>query len=109
VPASGPESGSIEDRLVRVFYDADVLIAGAAPTSGASHILPQLPELTLIECVTSPTAVAEAERNIATKLPAASSVFRKILAAAIRRAANQRCSLPRFVRGHPVPKSREIK
>lgn len=83
VPASGAESGSVETRLVRVFCDADVLIAGAASTKGASHILLQLSELTLIDCVTSPTAIAEAERNIAAKLPAASSAFRKILAAAV--------------------------
>lgn len=78
-----PASGVDEERLLRVFCDADVLIAGAASTKGASHILLQLSELTLIDCVASPTAIAEAERNIAAKLPDASSAFRKILAAAV--------------------------
>ena len=82
-PVSGVEGGAGEKRLVRVFCDADVLIAGAASTRGASHILLQLSELTLIDCVSSPAAIAEAERNIAAKLPAASSAFRKILAAAV--------------------------
>ena len=82
-PASGAEGRPVEERLVRVFCDADVLIAGAASTRGASHILLQLSELTLIDCVSSPAAIAEAERNIAEKLPAASSAFRKILAAAV--------------------------
>jgi predicted nucleic acid-binding protein len=66
-----------------VFCDADVLIAGAASTRGASHILLQLSELTLIDCVSSPAAIAEAERNIAAKLPAALSAFRKILGASV--------------------------
>jgi hypothetical protein len=60
-----------------------VLIAGAASTTGASHILLQLSELTLIDCVSSPLAVQEAERNIAAKLPAALTAFRAILDAAI--------------------------
>jgi hypothetical protein len=60
-----------------------VLIAGAASTRGASHILLQLSELTLIECVSSPLAVREAERNIAAKLPTALPAFREILDAAI--------------------------
>lgn len=69
-------------RLV-VFCDADVLIAGAASTTGASHILLQLAELTLITCVSSEYAVAEAERNLLAKLPVALAPFRLILQAAI--------------------------
>ena len=82
-PASGADPAHGTERLVRVFCDADVLIAGAASTTGASHILLQLSELTLIECVSSPLAVHEAERNIAAKLPAALPAFREILDAAI--------------------------
>lgn len=66
-----------------MIYCYPLLIAGAASTRGASHILLQLSELTLIDCVSSPTAIAEAERNITAKLPAASSAFRKILAATV--------------------------
>lgn len=82
-PASGADPVHGTERLVRVFCDADVLIAGAASTTGASHILLQLSELTLIECVSSPLAVHEAERNIAAKLPAALPAFREILDAGI--------------------------
>jgi len=67
---------------VRVFCDADVLIAGSASTTGASHILLRLSELTLIECVTSRQAIAEAERNLAAKIPSALPAFGAIIAAA---------------------------
>jgi len=54
-----------------VFVDADVIFAGAAAPSeqGASHVVLQMAELTLIECVSSEQAVTEAERNLAEKLP----------------------------------------
>lgn len=71
-------------RQVRVFCDADVLIAGAASTTGASHILLRLSELTLLECVTCGHAIGEAERNLLAKLPAAVPAFRLIIDAAVR-------------------------
>jgi len=54
-----------------VFLDADVIFAGAAaPTAyGASHVVLQLGEITLIECVSSTQAVTEVERNLEAKLP----------------------------------------
>ncbi len=70
-------------RQVRIFCDSDVLIAGAASTSGASHNLLQLSELTLIACLTSQYTVNEAERNLLAKLPAAVPAFRLVLKAAI--------------------------
>jgi len=70
-------------RRIRVFCDSDVLIAGSASTTGASHILLRLSELTLLDCVTSRYAITEAERNLLTKLSAALPVFRLILKAAI--------------------------
>jgi hypothetical protein len=60
-----------------------VLIAGAASTTGASHILLRLSELTLLDCLTSQYAVVEAERNLLAKLPAAVPAFRLILKAAV--------------------------
>lgn len=107
-PKSGAEAGPVEDRLVRVFCDADVLIAGSASTRGASHILLQLSELTLIDCVSSPAAIAEAERNIAAKLPAASSAFRKILAAAVGVVPEATPSLARSREGQAHPKDLPI-
>lgn len=71
------------ERQVGIFCDADVLIAGAASTTGASHILLRLPELTLVKCLTSQSAVNEAERNLSAKLPAALAPFQLILKAAV--------------------------
>lgn len=70
-------------RPVRVFCDADVLIAGSASTTGASHILLKLSELTLLDCLASRYAVDEAERNLREKLPTALPGFRLILEAAV--------------------------
>lgn len=71
------------ERQVGIFCDADVLIAGAASTTGASHILLRLAELTLVKCLTSQYAVNEAERNLSAKLPAALAPFQLILKAAV--------------------------
>jgi hypothetical protein len=51
--------------------DADVIFAGAAaPTEhGASHVVLQMGEITLIDCVSSEQAVKEVERNLAVKIP----------------------------------------
>lgn len=68
---------------LRIFCDADVLIAGAASTTGASHVLLQLSELTLIECLTSGLAVSEVERNLLAKIPEALPAFQLILQAAV--------------------------
>jgi len=71
---------------LRVFFDADVLIAGSAtrsPTS-ASHILLQLAELTLIEGLICPYVREEAERNLQEKLPQGLSVFRALVGTALR-------------------------
>jgi hypothetical protein len=66
----------------RVFVDADVLFAGAAaPTEhSASLVILRMAEITLIEAITSEQAVAEAERNLSAKLPAALPTFRLLVA-----------------------------
>jgi predicted nucleic acid-binding protein len=69
---------------LRVFFDADVLIAGAASTSGASHVLLHLAELGLVAGITSEQAVHEVERNLLSKLPAALPAFRAIVSAALQ-------------------------
>ena len=63
--------GRSRDKL-KVCVDADVIFAGAAaPTEqGASHVVLQMGEITLIECVSSEQAVKEVERNLANKIPA---------------------------------------
>ena len=71
-------------RNIRIFCDSDVLITGSASTSGASHILLRLSELTLVDCVTSQYVIQEVERNLLAKLPTAVPAFRLIIEAAIK-------------------------
>ena len=69
---------------LRVFLDANVLIAGAATSNAqsASQVVLRLAEATVIEAVTSRQAVEECERNLAEKLPGAVGTFRRLVAAA---------------------------
>ena len=66
---------------LKVCVDADVLFAGAASVSGASHLILQLGELGILEVGVPGQAREEAERNLAIKLPAALPALRAILAA----------------------------
>jgi predicted nucleic acid-binding protein len=63
---------------LRVCVDADVLFAGSASTSGASHVVLQLGELGIIDVRPADQARAEAERNLADKLPSALPAFRTL-------------------------------
>lgn len=85
---------------LRVFFDADVLIAGPASKthSSASYILLQLSELTLIEGLICPYVREEAERNLAEKLPQALPVFRALLQTALKEVPDPpKASLRRWV------------
>lgn len=73
-----------EAEAPRLFLDADVLVAGSASTTGASHFLLRLAELGVIDAVSSEQAKAEAQRNLAAKLPAALPMFRALADAACR-------------------------
>ena len=72
----------MEYRRPRVFIDADVLIAGAASRTGASHLVLRLSELGLVDGLVSSQVVREAQRNLERKLPAALPAFRALVAAA---------------------------
>ena len=63
---------------LRVFIDADVLIAGSASQQehGASLLILRLAELTLVDGFTSQQVMVEVERNLAARLPKALEVFR---------------------------------
>jgi hypothetical protein len=65
-----PSRSARRDKL-RVFFDADVLLSGAAPRSrqSASFILLQLSELTILEGVCSPFVVEQVRRNLRSFLP----------------------------------------
>ncbi|MEO7817645.1 MAG: PIN domain-containing protein [Actinomycetota bacterium] len=73
-----------EAEKLSVFIDADVLIAGSASTTGASHLILQLSELGLIEGISSEQVRQEAERNLAVKLPAAIPAFHLLAESALR-------------------------
>lgn len=77
------ESNTGPAGRLRVFFNADVLIAGSASKRGASYVLLQLSELTLIEGVICPYVQGEAERNLYAKLPEALPAFRALLSAAL--------------------------
>lgn len=84
--SSGPITTSIglsADRpappRLRLCMDADALFAGAASVSGASHVVLQLGELGIIEVGVPEQARVEAERNLASKLPAALPAFRTLV------------------------------
>ena len=55
----------------RIFVDANVLIAGADSTSGASNAILKLAEIGLFQLVVSRQVIEEAERNLRKKLPRA--------------------------------------
>lgn len=64
------------DRL-RVYVDADVLLASAASPSShsAGQVVLSLSEITLLDGITSELAVEECRRNLEEKLPAATETF----------------------------------
>lgn len=69
-------------RQPKVYLDTDVLLAAAGSTSGASHLIIKLSELTLIQGVISEAVRIEAERNLIAKLPHALPAYRAFLKSA---------------------------
>ena len=65
----------------RIFVDADVLFAGAASPNehSASLVILRMAEITLIEAVTSEQVIAEVERNLLEKIPAAMPAFQMLV------------------------------
>ena len=65
----------------KIFLDADVIFAGsAAPsTEGASYVIMQMAEITLLHCLTSEQVIIEVERNLANKLAGALPEFRLLM------------------------------
>lgn len=60
-----------ERPALRVFFDSSVIVAGAASSHGASHVLLQLAGLGLIDGRISALVREETVRNVRKKLPAA--------------------------------------
>ena len=74
----GAAEAATPSRL-RICLDADALFAGAASSTGASHVILQLGELGIIQVAVPAQARTEAERNLRTKLPAALPAFRTLV------------------------------
>ncbi len=66
-----------------VFFDADVLLAGSASTTGAAHLLLTLSELGIIQGMTSAHVQEEARRKLAKKIPDALPEFEEIIRRAV--------------------------
>jgi predicted nucleic acid-binding protein len=66
--------------LLRIFFDANVIIAGSFSQTGASFLLLQLCELGLLKGLTFKQAIDECQENIREKLPQAEPIFEKIVA-----------------------------
>jgi predicted nucleic acid-binding protein len=66
-------------KNVKIFFDADALIAGSASQTGASFLLLQLCELGFLQGITSKQVIAECRKNLQLKLPAAVPVFEEIV------------------------------
>jgi predicted nucleic acid-binding protein len=77
-----------KSERLRVFIDADVLFAGSASTTGASHVVLLMAELGLVEGLISAQVMNEVERNLTDKLPAALPAFRAIAGACCRVVSN---------------------
>ena len=70
-------------RIPKLLIDADALVAGAFSTTGASHIILKLGELSILECVAPVQVREEAERNLRYKMPDALPLFRVLVSRAI--------------------------
>ncbi len=68
---------------VTVFFDSDVMIAGSASTTGASHMLLKLSEISIIKGIISRQVAEECRKNIRVKLPTALPVFNEIISRSV--------------------------
>ncbi len=74
--------------ITEVFFDSDALIAGSASPKGASFVLLQLSELSLIQGFTSKKVIEECRKNLQKKLPEALPAFEQIISYALKVVAN---------------------
>ena len=68
---------------LKIFFDADTLIAGSASRTGASFLLLQLCEIRILSGLTCRQVVAECRRNLIKKLPQAEPIFDEIVKRAL--------------------------
>jgi predicted nucleic acid-binding protein len=73
-------------RRLRIYVDADVLIAGAAGSPyGASHVLLVTANVTPLTLISAETAVLESRKNVEEKLPDARSALDDVIKHSVRR------------------------
>jgi len=68
---------------LKIFFDADALIAGSASQTGASFLLLQLCEIRILRGLTCRQVVSECRRNLTKKLPQAVPIFDEIIKRAL--------------------------
>jgi predicted nucleic acid-binding protein len=68
---------------IKIFFDADALIAESASKTGASFLLLQLCEIRILKGLTCRQVVAECRRNLIKKLPEAEPIFSDIVKRAL--------------------------
>ena len=64
---------------LKLFFDADTLIAGSASQKGAPFLLLQLCEIGILRGLTCRQVIAECRRNLQRKLPLAEPIFNEIV------------------------------
>ena len=69
---------------VKIFFDADALIAGSASQTGALFLLLQLCEIGILHGLTCRQVFAECRRNLIKKLPQAEPIFNEIIKRALK-------------------------
>jgi predicted nucleic acid-binding protein len=87
----------------RLFFDADVLLAGAASDRGASRLLLKASELGLVAGFTAEQAVVEARRNLHRKLPEHCEVFEALIQSCLQVAPDPAAETEKRLAGHAVP------
>ena len=87
-----------------VFFDSDVMIAGSASTTGASHILLQLSEVGIIRGIISHQVLEECRRNLKIKLPESGPVFEEIVSRSIKVRKNSPVPALSSLKGQAHPK-----
>ncbi|MCS6936502.1 MAG: PIN domain-containing protein [Candidatus Bipolaricaulota bacterium] len=104
--ASSTKNATAPRDKLRVFFDADVLIAGSVSKthSSASYILLQLAELTLIEGVICPYVREEVERNLKQKLPQGLPIFQALVQTALKEVPDPPAEFLREWAGRADPK-----
>lgn len=87
-----------------VFFDSDVMIAGSASTTGASHLLLQLSEVGIIRGIISRQVQEECRKNLKIKLAESQPLFNELISRCVKVVKNPGGSLLFSLKGQAHPK-----